>query len=159
MEGAPAVEVPALPPDGFQNTLADLVRVVKHFNTQQPNLTCAVLTAIDTWLTAANQQAKAGRIDAVYPNAEGAQGANDSYVSFMEFVGEVVQGGDYFLNRYLNGTQWLDRYDEMKLVLAETKVLIPKVQLKKAEVSSLVQKAEVLISAQEDFWNLYRACI
>lgn len=29
---APAVEVPALPPDGFQNTPADLVRVVKHFN-------------------------------------------------------------------------------------------------------------------------------
>ena len=46
-----------------------------------------MLTAIDTWLTAANQQAKAGRIDAAYPNAEGAQGANDSYVSFMELSG------------------------------------------------------------------------
>ena len=100
------MEVPALPPDGFQNNLADLVLVVKHFNTQEPNLTCAVLTEIDTWLTAADQQAKAGRIDPAYPNAEGAQAANDIYASFMEFVAEVVQGGDYFLNRYLNGTQW-----------------------------------------------------
>ena len=93
MEGGPSCRGPA-PPDGFQNTLAELVLVVNHFNTQQPNLTCAVLTAIDTWLTAANQQAKAGRIDAAYPNAEGAQGANDSYVSFMEFVGEVVSWHD-----------------------------------------------------------------
>ena len=55
-----------------------------------------MLTETDNWLTAANQQAKAGRIDAAYPNAEGAAAANNSFVSFMDFVGEVVQGGSFF---------------------------------------------------------------
>ena len=44
---------------------------------------------------------------------------------------------------------WM-RY-EMKSLLADTKYLIPKVQLKKADVSTLVAKAELLIAAQEAF--------
>ena len=72
----------------------------------------------------------------------------------MDFTLEVVQGGEFFLNRLLNGEQWLDKYDEMKSLLADTKYLIPKVQLRKAECSALVQKAEVLIAEQEAFWTL-----
>ena len=47
----------------------------------------------------------------------------------------------------------------MKSLLTETKYLVPKVQLKKAEVSELVRKAEELIEAQEAFWNLYKVWI
>ena len=63
---------------------------------------------------------------------EGTAGANDSFVSIMDFTLEVVQGGEFFLNRLLNGEQWLDKYDEMKSLLADTQYLIPKVQLRKA---------------------------
>ena len=87
---SPAVEIPDLPPDEFHPTLADLVRVVKHFNDKQPNLTRAILMDINTWLIAEAQTAKAGRISAAYPNVEGAAAANDSFVSFMEFTSEVV---------------------------------------------------------------------
>ena len=117
---APAVEIADLPAEEFHPTLADLVRVVKHFNTRQPNLTRAILTEIDTLLIAADQAAKAGRINAAYPNVEGTAGANDSFVSIMDFTLEVVQDGDFFLNRLLNGEQWLDKYDEMKSLLADT---------------------------------------
>ena len=47
----------------------------------------------------------------------------------------------------------------MKSLLADTKYLIPKVQLKNAECSTLVEKAEVLIAAQESFWTLYKTWI
>ena len=47
-QAAPAVEIADLPAEEFHPTLADLVRVVKHFNTRQPNLTRAILTDIDT---------------------------------------------------------------------------------------------------------------
>ena len=37
--------------------------------------------------------------------------------------------------------------------------MIPKVQLKKADISTLVAKAELLIAAQEAFWTLYKTWI
>ena len=67
---------------------------------------------------------------------------------------ELVEDGEFFLKRLPDGEQWLDKYDEMKSLLADTKYLIPKVQLKNAECSTLVEKAEVLIAEQEAFWTL-----
>ena len=44
----------------------------------------------------------------------------------------------------------------MRSFLAETKTLVPKVQLRKAEASELVSKAELLIQWQDSFWSKYK---
>ena len=102
---------------------------------------------------------KSGLIDAAYPNTEGGQAVNDAYVSFSSFLSDIVEGGTHLLKRYLNGSQWLDSHDKMRLVLTEVKTLLPKVQLKKSDVPSLVAKADQLIAAQDAFWNMYKTWV
>ena len=60
------------------------------------------------------------------------------------------------IDRYLKGAEWLDSIDKTRSYLAETKTLVPKVQLRKAQVSELVSKAELLIQSQDSFWSKYK---
>ena len=73
----------------------------------------------------------------------------DPFVAVCEFMKDAQVGGELMLKRLLDGSFWVASYDQMRAELSEVRTLVPKVQLRKAEPSKLVEQAERLIAAQE----------
>ena len=149
------LNVTGLEADQLEVNLANLVMYCRQF-VRLPGLTRIILSELDIWLTHADRQAKSALITAAYPNEEGAAGGVDTFVAVCEFVKDVQEGGELMLKRLLDGAFWIASYDEMRAELSEVRTLVPKVQLRKAEPSQLVEKAEKLIASQEQFWSAYK---
>ena len=132
------MDVEGLEADQLEVTLAGLVIYCKRFM-RLPNLAHIILSELDT----------SGFIAAAYPNVEGADGGVDTFVAVCDFIKDAQVGGEKMLKRLLDGSIWVASYDQMRAELSEVRTFVPKVQLRKAEPSKLVEQAEKLIMAQE----------
>ena len=151
-----ALEVAGLQEDELEATLPCLVIYCRQFS-RLPNLTRTILSELDLWLNHDHRNAKSGLIAQAYPNVEGDQGGVDNFVSVCSFVNEMQIGGELMIQRLFEGQYWLTAFDQMRAELSKVRTLVPKIQLRKAEPSELVKQSEVLINAQETFWNAYKA--
>ena len=120
----------------------------------------ATLQEVHNWLRGAGQSAKCDRIATFYLNADALNGNTDFYQVITEFVTDISDGTQIFISRLATGKTWINSWKNMVLQLAEIKVVLPKVQLKRAgSKKSLLEVSGALIDARDGFWRTYATWI
>ena len=160
---APAVDIPGLAAADIDNSVSSLKEIADVFLDRQPRGTRgwgATLQEVHNWLRGAGQSAKCDRIATFYPNTDALNGNTDFYQVITEFVTDISDGAQIFISRLDTGKTWINSWKKMVLQLAEIKVILPKVQLKRAgSKKSLLEVSGALIDARDEFWRTYATWI
>ena len=139
---AAAVGVDDIPADSLDNSLKGLIYVLNYYLGNQPNLTRAFHNQVGLFLENEDRAAKTGRITALFPNNEGENNAADPYVSFQSCICSILTASNFMVNRYDAGQVWLGQFEELKVLLAATKGLVPRGHIGSCKHADLIQKVE-----------------
>jgi len=137
---AAAVGIDDIPAGSLDNSLKGLIYVLNYYFGNQPNLTCAFHNQVGLFLEHADRAAKTGRISSLFPNNEGENNAADPYVSFQFCICSILTAANFMVNRHDAGQVWLGQFEELKVLLAATKGLVPRVHIGSCKHADLIQK-------------------